>query len=129
MSTPTTTRPRPAVVRWGTRALAAVGAVTIVGLGVGVAVDVSDIDRTRGGYEAPYAGWTGTPIDWESGSVTAEGFRNPGIVVDTTLDCSTGMLAFETFGVSVDYRVVSERAIVVHRPREACRSQGFTPAF
>lgn len=126
---PPTRRRRSAVGRWTTRVLAAVGAVTLVGLGVGTAVDASGFDRTSGGYEAPYTGWTGTPTDWEAGDVTPVGFRQPGIVVSTTLDCTTGMLGFEAFGASIDYRVVSERAIVVHQPREACLRNGFAPQF
>ncbi len=111
------------------RTLATVGAVAIVGLAVGVTIDASGFDRTSGGDEAPYTGWTGTPTDWDAADVTDTGFRGPGLVVDTTLDCSTGMLGFEVFGASFDYRVVSERAIVVHRPREACMEAGFTPGF
>lgn len=126
---PPTGRRGSAAGRFTTRVLATVGAATLVGLAVGVAVDASGFDRTSGGNEAPYTGWTGTPTDWEAGDVTPEGFRQPGIVLSTTLDCTTGMLAFEAFGASVDFRVVSERAIVVHQPREACVRNGFTPEF
>lgn len=74
---PSTTVPRrlSTARRWAARTLAAVGAVSLVGLGVGAAVDISGFDRTSGGYEAPYTGWTGTPTEWEAGDVTPEGFR------------------------------------------------------
>ncbi|MFC5381473.1 hypothetical protein [Aquipuribacter nitratireducens] len=115
--------------RWGVRVLAGVGAVLLVLTVVGAAVDAAGFDRTRGGYEPPYEGWTGEPIDWAAGAVTPTGFLDPGRVVDTTLDCTTGMIGFGVWGVSVDFRVVSERAIVVHRPREACEAAGFDPRF
>lgn len=110
-------------------ALAAIGAVSLVAVTVGASIDVSRIDETRGGYEAPYTGWTGSPIDWTEGGVTRAGFVRPGLVFDSTLDCTTGMIGFSIFGLSLDYRVVSERAIVVHRPRDACIEAGFTPQF
>jgi hypothetical protein len=95
----------------------------------GAVADLREFDQTRGGYDPPYEGWTGTPIDWSAGAVTSTGYLNPGRVVSTTMDCTTGMLAFVVLGVSVDYRVVSPRAIAVHRPREACADAGFDPQF
>lgn len=115
--------------RWGTRILAAIGALAVVGTGAGVVRDVLDFDNTTGGYEAPYTGWTGTPIDWAAGGITRTGFHKPGSVVDVDLDCTTGMVTFTAFGLSYDWRQVSDRAIAVHRPREACTAAGFTPRF
>jgi hypothetical protein len=113
-----------------TRGLAGVGALAIVGLGTGLTIDVSNVDRTRGGYEPPYTGWTGTPIDWTAGGgVTSTGFRTYGLVMDSAVNCTTGMITFHTFGLAVDYRKVSPRAIAVHKPREACTQAGFTPEF
>jgi hypothetical protein len=109
--------------------LATVGALTLVVTVVGAALDLSELDQTRGGYEPPHEGWTGTPIDWSAGAVTPTGYLNPGRVIDMELDCTSGMLSFGVLGVAVDYRVVSERAIVVHRPREACAEAGFVPEF
>ncbi len=109
--------------------MAALGAVVIVALGVGIAIDVSNFDRTSGGYEAPYEGWTGTPTDWTAGSVTQEGFRNPGIVLDTLFHCTTGMISVDVFGWEVDFRVVSERGVAVHKPIESCIDAGFEPNF
>jgi hypothetical protein len=118
-----------AVGRWATRILAVVGLVALTGLTVGAIADVQGFDRTRGGYDPPYEGWTGTPTDWDAADRTTDGFRTPGYVLATTLDCTTGMIAVEAFGASVDFRVVSERAIAVHRPREACERAGFDPEF
>lgn len=130
MSASTGGRPRLARFgRWVRNALAVVGALALVLVVVGTALDLRGFDRTRGGYEPPYEGWTGTPIDWSAGAVTSTGFLDPGRVVSTELDCTSGMLSFSVVGVSVDYRVVSERAIVVHRPREACLAAGFEPQF
>lgn len=115
--------------RWGVRALAVVGAVALGGTAVGAVSDFRDFDRTSGGYEAPYTGWTGTPIDWAAGGVTTTGFHKPGSVIDVDLDCTTGMVSFSAFGASVEWREVSDRAIAVHKPREACTEAGFTPQF
>lgn len=104
----------------------------VLALGItatGLAIDVSNFDRTSGGYEPPFEGWTGTPIDWQAGSVTAEGFRQTGLVVDTLLNCTTGMISVESFGIEVNFRILSERALVVHKPVEACEAEGFTPDF
>ncbi len=114
---------------WTTRALALVGVVALIATVAGAVLDLQEFDQTRGGYEPPYEGWTGTPIDWSAGAITSTGFLNPGRVVDTTMDCTTGMLGLVVFGVSVDYRVLSPRAIAVHQPREACVEAGFTPSF
>ncbi len=103
--------------------------MALTGTAVGAVSDVRSFDRTSGGYEAPYTGWTGTPIDWTDGGVTRTGFYKAGAVVDTALDCTTGMVTFHAFGASYDWRPVSERAIAVHRPREACAAAGFTPRF
>lgn len=114
---------------WATRALAAVGALALALLTLGVVADVRAVDRTRGGYEPPYTGWTGTPIDWTDGLTTQDGFYRPGYVVDAAVDCTTGMISFTAFGVTRDYRVLSPRAIAVHEPREACTAAGFSPRF
>jgi hypothetical protein len=40
------------------------------------------------------------------------------------------MISFRAkIGPRVDYREVSERALRVHRPREACERHGFSPQF
>jgi len=130
MSATTDRRPRLARLgRWTRDVLAVAGALALLVTLVAAVLDVRAFDQTRGGYEPPYEDWTGTPIDWTAGAVTSTGFLNPGRVVDTQLDCTTGMLGFSVLGVSVDYRVVSARAVAVHRPREACTDVGFDPQF
>jgi hypothetical protein len=114
---------------WSTRVLAVVGLVAVLLTVVGIVDDARDFDRTRGGYDPPYTGWTGTPIDWESHDVTDEGFRNPGRVIDTKLNCTTGLIQVDVWGVTFDFRKVSDRAIAVHKPREACEAAGFDAQF
>ena len=110
-------------------AFAVLGIVLSGALLVGFVADVRNVDHTSGGYEAPYTDWTGTPIDWSTGSVSATGIRGEGYVFDTLVDCTTGMVSFELFKRRIDYRPVSPRAIAVHKPREACRERGFEPRF
>lgn len=108
---------------------AALGAAAVTLLTIGIAIDVANIDQTSGGYEAPFDGWTGTPIDWSANTVSVEGFRQPGLVMDILYNCTTGMISAETFGVEVNFRVLSERAVAIHKPVEACEAEGFSPDF
>lgn len=101
----------------------------VASLSVGVAIDVLSFDRTRGGYEPPYTGYTGEPIDWETGYVSDEGFFKDGYVVDIHADCTNGMIGFEIFQQRWDWRKFSERALVVHEPAAACELEGFEPEF
>lgn len=123
--TPRSSRP----LRWLRDGLAIVGLAALVGFGTALVTDVRAIDDTSGAYEAPYTGWTGTPIDWSRGAVTSTGIVGRGHVLDTTLDCTTGMFGFELLGFPFDYRTVSPRALAIHRPREACAARGFRPEF
>ena len=112
-------------------ALTALGIVTLVAITVGATLDIAAIDRTRGGYEPPFTGYTGEPIDWDADTYTTPtGMVATGYVLDVHTDCTTGMISFEVLGlVSVDYRQLSERALAVHEPQLACTERGFTPAF
>lgn len=110
-------------------ALAAVGAIALGLVGWGVAVDFSNFDRTRGGYEAPYTEYTGTPIDFSAGYQTKSGIFSPGVVVGTHLNCTTGMVSLRLFGQELNWRKVSPRAIAIHGPRQACEQRGFSPQF
>ena len=97
---------------------------------VGLAIDIKNLDQTSGGYEPPYEGWTGTPVDWDAMAKTPEGFSNRGVVADTCVNCTTGMISFRIFHLlRVDWQPFSDRALVVHKPREACQRHGFTPEF
>lgn len=122
-------RPLERTRRWITRSFAVVGVLAVVGVSAGVVNDYLDFDRTSGGYEAPYTGWTGTPIDWSVGSVSATGIHKDGTIVDIDVNCTTGMVSFSAFGQSVDWRKLSARAIAIHKPREACQDAGFSPEF
>lgn len=120
---------RSAARLWSIRVLTALGGVALLLFATGLVLDYRALDRTSGGYDPPYTGWSGTPIDWEAADRTAEGFRLNGRVLDYRLDCTSGMITFVVYGVSSNYRVLSERAIAVHRPREACAEHGFEPEF
>ena len=109
--------------------LAALGFVLTALILGGLVADGLSFDRTSGGYEPPYTGYTGEPIDWEATHVTEEGFFKDGYVLDLYVDCTTGMVSFEVFQRRLDWRELSGRALVVHRPAEACRKEGFEPDF
>lgn len=64
---------------------AAAGFALVELLATGVVIDVLSFDRTSGGYEPPYTGYTGEPIDWEAGYVSDEGFFKDGYGVDTSM--------------------------------------------
>lgn len=111
------------------RALALFGAVALLALVVGAALDLRAFDRTSGGYEPPYTGVTGEPIDWDQADLTTTGLARRGRVINTLIDGRTGMISFEFYGHAFDFRRVSERAIVVHKVREGLRHRGFEPQF
>ena len=119
----------PRIARGGRDGLAALGALALVWAVAGFAVDLSRFDRTSGGYDAPYVGWTGTPMDWSMADVTPTGMARRGIVANTLVDCTSGMITVQAFGIGIPFRPVSPRAIAVHKPREACAERGFDPAF
>lgn len=133
VTTPRSDRARPSASHRALRVtravLATIGTLSLGALALGIVRDASNFDRTRGGYEAPYTDFTGTPIDFGAGYRTARGIYSPGVVIATHLNCTTGMVSFRVFGQEWNWRKVSERAIVVHRPREACQARGFTPRF
>lgn len=101
-------------------------AVLLVG---GSVADFRNFDRTSGGYEPPYTDFTGEPIDWNSTYTTSAGMFGDGYVIDIHINCTTGMVSPEVFNQRFDWREFSERAIVVHEPREACEQRGFDPEF
>lgn len=136
METTTRTGKNPGKAGWpaGARRLAA-GTLAVLGFVLtalilgGLVADGLSFDRTSGGYEPPYTGYTGEPIDWEATHVTEEGFFKDGYVLDLYVDCTTGMVSFEVYGRRWDWRALSGRALVVHRPAEACEAEGFSPDF
>ncbi len=104
-------------------------AVAVALLAAGVIADFRAFDRTEGGYDPPYTGYTGEPVDWNEGSVTEEGFLREGYVLDVYADCTSGLITFGVLGMKIPFRKFSPRAIAVHKPREACTERGFTPEF
>ena len=105
-----------------------IGTLTILALVLGLFLDVKSADNTQGGYEHPFEGWSGTPIDFSVMSQTKEGLFKKGYVVDQLFNCNTGLITWEVFGViKGEFRLFSERAIVVHKPQDECKARGFNP--
>lgn len=111
------------------RVFAIVGIVATVLFAGGLASDLRGFDRTRGGYEPPYSGYTGTPTDWSVADTTRSGMAYRGRTLNVLVDCTTGMISFQWFGLEQQFRKFSPRALVVHKPRDACRERGFEPQF
>ncbi len=112
-----------------TRFFAVIGMATSAMLIAGLTLDMRAFDQTRGGYEPPYTDYTGTPIDWRRMDTTADGMVYRGHVVDLLLDCRSGMMTVDAFGLEKQWRRLSPRALAVHKPREECRARGFVPQF
>lgn len=108
---------------------AALGVLSISVIIIGIVLDIQDFDRTKGGYEAPYEGVTGDPVDWYSLDQTPSGIAKRGHVINVLVDGTTGMISFEIFRQKIDFRPFSDRALVVHKPREAFVAMGFKPEF
>lgn len=89
------------------------------------ALDIAGTDQTRGGYEAPYTDFTGTPIQADQVALQDDTLVIRGRVLDSEISCRTGMWVFDIVGFDIPYRTVSERALVIHRPQEVCRAAGF----
>lgn len=98
-------------------------------LGVGLYLDINDFDQTQGGYEPPYEGVTGKPVDWFAMDRTPTGLAKRGRVVNVLVDGRTGMISFQLLGLEVDFQTFLDRALVVHRPREAFIAMGFESEF
>jgi len=108
---------------------AAIGALAIAILAWGIWLDVKDFDTTKGGYDAPYEGVTGDPVDWYTLDRTPTGLAKRGHVVNVLVDGKSGMISFEIFRQKIDFRPFSGRALAVHKPREAFLAMGFEPEF
>ncbi|MRI34899.1 hypothetical protein EOPP23_18125 [Endozoicomonas sp. OPT23] len=96
---------------------------------MGLYFDIKEMDKTEGGYEAPYAGAIGETIDWNSMDLTRTGLVRRGHVINFIVNGTTGMISLEFFGIEFKTRKLSQRAIVVHKPREAFIRRGFAPEF
>lgn len=112
-------------LKWPRRLLTLTSVAVFVCLLGALVVDAGNLDRTRGGYEPPYTGYTGEPQRVEEVAFTPQGGVVRGRVLDSLVNCETGVWRFEVLGLGFDYRGVSERALVVHRPQVLCRQHGF----
>lgn len=134
-ATPDRAAPTPRPARQGrrilaglTRLFALLGLVLVVAiLGLG-ANDILSTDRTSGGYEPPYTGYTGTPIQADEVALEGDTIVIRGNVVDSEISCRTGMWVFDILGVDIPYRPVSPRALTIHRPQAFCQAGGFDTA-
>ncbi len=118
------------LLRGGVTLAAVWGVVLTTVLFAALVVDVAAIDRTTGGYEAPYTGWTGSAIDFSEQAVTDTGFVKVGYVLDILTDCTTGVGTGELLGVRLPIQnQFSDRALSVHNPHQACRDAAFDPKF
>ncbi len=95
----------------------------------GLVFDIKNFDQTKGGYNYPYEGITGEPIDWEIMDLTSTGLAKRGYVVNVLVNGTSGMISFEVFKQTFDWRTFSGRALAVHKPREALIKRGFKPEF
>ncbi len=106
-----------------------VGVFAILAIVLGIVADVRSIDRTTGGYEYPFDGWSGETINFSAMFQTKEGLYKSGYVVDQFFNCNTGLITWEIFGlIKGEFRNFSERAIVVHKPQDECKVRGFDPS-
>ncbi|OIQ26525.1 hypothetical protein [uncultured Vibrio sp.] len=111
------------------RIFALIGLLSVAFLSVALYFDVQEMDKTEGGYEAPFEGVTGERIDWDSMDLTSTGLVRRGYVLNFIVNGTTGMISLEILGIPFEARKLSERAIVVHKPREAFIARGFSPEF
>ncbi|MGH1415615.1 MAG: hypothetical protein ACRBB0_19150 [Pelagimonas sp.] len=109
--------------------MAIIGFLSVTLVAIGLYLDITDFDKTQGGYEAPYEGVTGDPVDWYAMDKTPNGIAKRGYVINVLVDGTTGLITFELFGWHIPFRQFSERALVVHKPREAFVAMGFSPEF
>jgi len=111
------------------RGFAAIGFSLVLLISVGLYLDIKEMDHTEGGYEPPFTGVTGDPIDWDSMDISSTGLVRRGYVLNFLVNGTTGMISLEMFGIEFEARKLSERAIVVHKPKEAFIRRGFNPQF
>ena len=106
-----------------------IGFLSVLLLSVALYLDIQEMDKTDGGYEPPYEGVTGETINWDSMDLTSTGLVRRGHVLNFMVNGTSGMISLEFLGFAFEARKLSERAIVVHKPREAFLKRGFNPEF
>jgi hypothetical protein len=112
-----------------TKIFALIGLILTILIIIGLIFDIRNFDRTKGGYNPPYKDVTGEPVDWDSMDLTSTGLAKRGFVVNILVNGTSGMISFEIFNQTVDWRTFSDRALVAHNPREALIKRGFRPEF
>ncbi len=117
------------IIKMMTAVFALIGFISVLLLCIGFIMDFRSFDQTQGGYEPPYTDFTGQPIRWQELDTTTVGMVHRGYVVDVLINCRSGMMTFDVFGMEIPWRSFSERALVVHKPRDACEDRGFSPRF
>ena len=125
---PAPARPGERILAGLTRLFALIGLALVVAIGGAGLNDILSTDRTSGGYEPPYTGYTGTPIQADEVALEGDTIVIRGNVVDSEISCRSGMWVFDVLGVDIPYRTVSPRALAVHRPQAFCRTGGFDTA-
>ena len=111
------------------KVFAVIGFTFLLTIMFGIFLDIADFDKTKGGYEPPYIGVTGEPVDWDNMDLTSIGLAKRGHVINVLVNGTTGMISFEIFKHKIEWRVFSDRALVVHKPKEALIRRGFNPIF
>lgn len=112
-----------------TTIFAVIGGCSILYFILGFSLDAMSLDQTRGGYEPPYEGWSGQPVDWDAMDRTRTGLVKRGHVLNVHIHGTTGMMSFEVLGMRMDWQTPSDRALAVHKPREGLLRRGFQPEF
>ncbi|MFY0654638.1 MAG: hypothetical protein JXQ96_21570 [Cyclobacteriaceae bacterium] len=108
---------------------AIIGLIAVVYIAIGTSIDILSFDQTKGGYQYPYKGWTGKPVDWNSMDKTSEGLVKRGYVIDVFINGKSGLISFGILKKRFDWQTFSNRALIVHQPREGLRRRGFDPEF
>jgi hypothetical protein len=104
----------------------ALGILTFLALVLGLVTDIRSADTTRGGYDYPFTGWSGKTIDFSVMYQTNDGLYKSVYVIEQFFNCHTGMISWRVLGViKGEFRKFSERAIVVHKPQDECKTRGF----
>jgi hypothetical protein len=106
-----------------------IGLSFIILFSIALYLYIKEIDKTEGGYKPLYSGFTGETIDWDSMDLSSTGLVKRGYVLNILVNGTTGMISFELLGISFEARKLSERAIIVHKPKEAFIRRGFSPEF
>jgi hypothetical protein len=92
--------------------------------------DIKYFDQTEGGYEPPYEGVTGKPYDWDKFVVTETGLRNvEGKILQFSFNCTNGQINGYIGPLKINIKMISERAIKVHKIQDQCLKNGFKPEW